>query len=196
VTEHGPAADAPPDPQRAPPPERSLIGAVHISEEQIATRVLELGSQITADYADSDLLLVSVLKGAVFFMADLARAVDLPLEIDFMAISSYQQDQKEPDRRAIRFMKDLDRPLEGRDVLVVEDVVDTGLTLHYILRSLALRAPKSLEVCTLLDRPYRRIAEVGVRYSGFTVPDDFFVGYGFDYRQLYRNLPYLAFLKI
>lgn len=177
-------------------PDRSLIGDIYLEAEVIATRVAELGAQIAQDYGDADLLLVSVLKGAVFFMADLARAIDLPLEMDFMAISSYQQDHEEQDRRAIRFMKDLDSPLQGRDVLVVEDIVDTGLTLNYILRSLGLREPRSLEVCTLLDRPYRRIADVDVRYSGFTVPDDFFVGYGFDYRQRYRNLPYLAFLKI
>jgi len=178
------------------PPDRSLIGDVYLNAEAIAARVAELGTEIETDYRDGDLLLVSVLKGAVFFMADLARAIDLPLEMDFMAISSYQQDREDQDRRAIRFMKDLEQPLQGRDVLVVEDIVDTGLTLHYILRSLGLREPRSLEVCTLLDRPYRRITDVHVRYSGFTIPDDFFVGYGFDYRQLYRNLPYLAFLKI
>lgn len=182
--------------RRTPPPDRSLIGDVHLTAASIAERVAELGAAVTADYRGADLMLVSVLKGAVFFMADLARAIDLPLEMDFMAISSYQQDHEDPGRRGIRFMKDLERPLEGRDVLVVEDIVDTGLTLHYILRSLAMRGPRTLEVCTLLDRPYRRIADVEVRYSGFTVPDDFFVGYGFDYRQLYRNLPHLAFLNI
>lgn len=187
--------ESPPAP-RTPPPDRSLIGEVHLSAERIAARVAELGAAITADYRDRDLFLVSVLKGAVFFMADLARAIELPLEMDFLAISSYQQDHEDQNRRAIRFIKDLERPLDGRDVLVVEDIVDTGLTLNYILRSLALRGPRSLEVCTLLDRPYRRIADVEVRYSGFTVPDDFFVGYGFDYRQFYRNLPHLAFLKI
>ncbi len=181
---------------QAPSPDPSLIGDIYLGAETIATRVTELGAEITQDYADSDLLLVSVLKGAVFFMADLARAIDLPLEIDFMAISSYQHDREDQRHTAIRFMKDLDSPLQDRDVLVVEDIVDTGLTLHYILRSLGLREPRSLEVCTLLDRPYRRIADVRVRYSGFTIPDDFFVGYGFDYRQLYRNLPYIAFLKI
>lgn len=190
----------PPDPQpapgRTPPPDRSLIGDVHLHSESIAARVAELGAEITADYQDSDLLLISVLKGAVFFMADLARTIEVPLEMDFMAISSYQQDHEDPARRGIRFIKDLERPVEGRDILVVEDIVDTGLTLHYILRTLTLRGPRSLEVCTLLDRPYRRIADVDVRYSGFTVPDDFFVGYGFDYRQLYRNLPHLAFLNI
>ncbi|HZK48468.1 MAG TPA: hypoxanthine phosphoribosyltransferase [Thermoleophilia bacterium] len=185
----GPAA-------RTPPPDRALIGDVYLTAESIAARVAELGAEITTHYRDGDLVLVSVLKGAMFFMADLARAVDLPLEMDFMAISSYQQDHADPSHRAIRFMKDLEQPLGGRDVIVVEDIVDTGLTLHYILRSLGLRSPRSLEVCTLLDRPYRRIADVQVRYSGFTVPDDFFVGYGFDYRQLYRNLPYLAFLNI
>lgn len=185
-----------PRPPRTPPPDRSLIGAVYLSSERIERRVAELGAEISADYRDRDLVLISVLKGAVFFVADLSRAIDVPLEIDFMAISSYEQDHQDSERRGIRFIKDLEQPLEGRDVLVVEDIVDTGLTLHYILRSLSLRGPRSLEVCTLLDRPYRRIADVEVRYSGFTVPDDFFVGYGFDYRQLYRNLPYLAFLEI
>jgi hypoxanthine phosphoribosyltransferase len=148
-------------------------------------------------------------------VADLARAITVPVELDFLAISSYGDQQPAsplPARspaappvstgartetpRGIRFLKDLDRPIEGKRVLVVEDIVDTGLTLHYILRSLALREPASLAVCTLLDRPYRRLADVPVRYRGFTVPDDFFVGYGFDYRQQYRHLPDIRFLKI
>lgn len=175
---------------------RELIGDIYISSEELATIVAELGRAITADYRGREILLVSVLKGAIFFMADLVRCIDLPLEMDFMAISSYGQSAQTSDQKAIRFVKDLEHPIEGRDVIVVEDIVDTGLTLNYVLRSLSLRSPASLEVCTLLDRPYRRIADVSIRYSGFIVPDDFFVGYGFDYRQLYRNLPSISFLKI
>ena len=177
-------------------PSAGLIGAVHLTSAVISRRVSEMGAAIARDYREADLLLVSVLKGAVVFVADLARAIDLPLELDFMAITSYQQDRGSSDHPAIRFLKDLEQPLEGRDVLVVEDIIDTGLTLHYILRTLALREPRSLEVCTLLDRPYRRLVDIDVRYVGFTVPDDFFVGYGFDYHQLYRNRPDLAYLHI
>jgi len=173
-----------------------LIGPVYLTAAAIGLRVAEMGADIARDYRDANLLLVSVLKGAIVFVADLARAIDLPLELDFMAITSYQQDRGSSDHPAIRFLKDLEQPLKGRDVLVVEDIIDTGLTLHYILRTLALREPRSLEVCTLLDRPYRRLVDIDVRYVGFTVPDDFFVGYGFDYRQLYRNHPDLAYLHI
>jgi hypoxanthine phosphoribosyltransferase len=177
-------------------PAPGLIGPVHLTAAEISRRVAEMGADIARDYRDADLLLVSVLKGAIVFVADLARAVDLPLELDFMAITSYQQDSGSADHPAIRFLKDLEQPLKDRDVLVVEDIIDTGLTLHYILRTLALREPRSLEVCTLLDRPYRRLVDIEVRYVGFTVPDDFFVGYGFDYHQLYRNRPDLAYLHI
>lgn len=173
-----------------------VVGPVYLTAADIDRRVRSLGAEITRDYHGADLLLVSVLKGAVFFMADLARAIDLPLEMDFLAITSYQADGATGRNTAVRFVKDLEQPLEDKNVLIVEDIIDTGLTLHYILRQLALRGPRSLEVCTLLDRPYRRLADITVRYSGFTVPDDFFVGYGFDYLQLYRNLPYLAHLVI
>ncbi|MCZ7662253.1 MAG: hypoxanthine phosphoribosyltransferase [Thermoleophilia bacterium] len=178
------------------PETADLVGPVYLTAADLDRRVRELGAEITRDYQGADLLLVSVLKGAIFFMADLARAIDLPLEMDFLAITSYQTDQATGRNKAIRFLKDLDRPLEGKDVLIVEDIIDTGLTLHYIMRNLALREPRSLEVCTLLDRPYRRLADITVRYSGFTVPDDFFVGYGFDHMQRFRNLPYLAHLLI
>jgi hypoxanthine phosphoribosyltransferase len=176
--------------------EHDVVGPAHLSAEAVATRVTELGAEITKDYRDADLLLVSVLKGAIFFMADLARTIGLPLEMDFLAITSYADEAKTGDRPGIRFIKDLDEPVSGKDVLIVEDVIDTGLTLHYILRSLSLRGPRSLQVCTLLDRPYRRLVDIDVRYVGFTVPDDFFVGYGFDYRQRYRNLPDIRFLRI
>ncbi len=178
---------------------RGLVGDPYLTAEALARRVAELGAEITRDHRGTDLLLVSVLKGALFFMADLARAIDLPLEMDFMAITSYEIDKRARQgggHAAIRFLKDLDKPIQSRNVLIVEDIIDTGLTLHYIMRSLSLREPLSLEVCTLFDRPYRRLADIPVKYVGFTVPDDFFVGYGFDYRQLHRNLPYVAHLNI
>ncbi|MCX8033105.1 MAG: hypoxanthine phosphoribosyltransferase [Thermoleophilia bacterium] len=181
----------------APQPEPSArVGEVFLDQETIARRVRELGAQITADYQGQDLLLISVLKGAVFFIADLARAIDLPVEIDFLAISSYSEEHVHAGTRAIRFLKDLDHPIKNRNVLIVEDMIDSGLTLHYIMRSLVLRRPRSLEICTLLDRPHLRLVDLPVRYRGFEVPDDFFVGYGFDFRQLYRNLPYVAYLEL
>lgn len=172
------------------------VGRIFATQEQIAQRVAELGKAITEDYRGKNLLLLSVLKGAVFFMADLARAIDLPLEMEYLAISSYQQDHDDPEHRTIRITKDVGHPLHEKDVLVVEDIIDTGLTLYYILRFLAAKEPRSLEVCTLLDRPYRRLVDIPVRYTGFTVPDTFFVGYGFDFRQRRRNLPYLAEIEI
>jgi hypoxanthine phosphoribosyltransferase len=172
------------------------IGEVFLDAGTIAARVRELGAEITRDYQGKDLLLISVLRGAVFFMADLARAIDIPLQMDFLAISSYTEEHSETGTKAIRFLKDLDQPVKDKNVLIVEDMVDSGLTLHYIMRSLSLRRPRSLEVCTLFDRPHLRLVDVEVRYRGFEVPDDFFVGYGFDYRQSYRNIPYVAYLRL
>ena len=172
------------------------VGAVFLSEETIRARVREMGAEITRDYQGDGLLLISILKGAIYFMADLARAIDLPLEMDFLAISSYVQEHREAGKKAIRFLKDLDQPVRDKNVLIVEDIIDTGLTLHYILRSLSLRRPRSLEVCTLLDRPEQRLVEFDVRYRGFEVPDDFLVGYGFDDRQSFRNIPYIAYLHV
>jgi hypoxanthine phosphoribosyltransferase len=172
------------------------IGEIYLGEDAIDRRVAELGSRITRDYQGHDLLLISILKGAVFFMADLARAIDLPLEMDFLAISSYMHEHEETGKKAIRFLKDLDKPIKDKSVLVIEDMIDSGLTLHYIMRSLALRRPRSLEVCTLFDRPHQRLVDIDVRYVGFEVPDDFFVGYGFDYRQLFRNIPHVAYLHL
>jgi hypoxanthine phosphoribosyltransferase len=177
-------------------PREDRLGEVFLDAETIAARVRELGAEITRDYQDKDLLLVSILRGAIYFVADLARVIDLPLQIDFLAISSYTEEHSETGTKAIRFLKDLDQPLKDRDVLIVEDMVDSGLTLHYIMRSLGLRRPRSLEVCTLFDRPYLRLVDIDVRYRGFEVPDDFFVGYGFDYRQSYRNIPFVAYLKL
>ena len=172
------------------------VGDVFLSEEVIAARVRELGAEIARDYQDEPLLLISILKGAIFFMADLARAIDLPLEMDFLAISSYVQEHREAGKKAIRFLKDLDRPVKDMNILLVEDIIDTGLTLHYILRSLQLRRPRSLEICTLLDRPHQRLVEFPVKYVGFDVPDDFIVGYGFDDKQSFRNIPYIAHLRV
>ncbi len=186
-----------------PAPTPELLGGVFLDRETIAARVRDLGREISQDYAGHDLLLVSVLKGAVFFLADLARAIDLEVSLDFLSISSYADEQMtaDPDagdtpHRGIRFLKDLDAPVEGKHLLVVEDIIDTGLTLHYVLRALTLRSPASLAVCTLLDRPYRRLVDIPARYCGFTVPDDFFVGYGFDYLQHFRELPDIRFLRI
>jgi hypoxanthine phosphoribosyltransferase len=172
------------------------VGDMYLDAATIAARVRELGAEITRDYRGKELLLISILKGGVVFMADLARSVDLLLEMDFLAISSYLQEHGDSGGKAIRFLKDLDQPIKDKDVLVVQDIVDTGLTLHYILRSLSLRRPGSLEVCTLLNRPQQRLVDIDVRYSGFNVSDDFVVGYGFDHRQAFRNIPHLAFLDL
>jgi hypoxanthine phosphoribosyltransferase len=172
------------------------IGEVFLDAATIARRVRELGAEITRDYQGQDLLLISILRGAIYFMADLARAIDIPVEMDFLAISSYTEEHSETGTKAIRFLKDLDQPVKDKNILIVEDMIDSGLTLHYIMRSLNLRRPRSLEVCTLFDRPHRRLVDIEVRYRGLEVPDDFFVGYGFDYRQSFRNLPYIAYLKL
>jgi hypoxanthine phosphoribosyltransferase len=188
-----------------PPPQSSYhrsqhpderLGDVYLDAETIAARVRDLGAEITRDYQDQGLLLISILRGAVFFMADLARAIALPLEMDFLAISSYTKEHSAAGAKAIRFLKDLDQPVKDKNVLIVEDMIDSGLTLHYIVRSLQLRRPRSLEICTLFDRPHRRLVDIDVRYRGFEVPDDFFVGYGFDYRQSFRNIPFVAYLQL
>jgi hypoxanthine phosphoribosyltransferase len=156
--------------------------------------VEELGAEISADYGDADLVLVSVLRGAFIFVADLSRAIAVPHAIEFVALAGY--DGKLGGRSTIRLIKDLDVPIEGRDVLIVEDVVDTGLTLNYLIRTLELRAPRAISVCTLLDRPYRRlVGDLPIQYVGFTVPDEYFVGYGFDLDERYRGLPDLRVLR-
>ncbi|MFA6001200.1 MAG: hypoxanthine phosphoribosyltransferase [Thermoleophilia bacterium] len=177
---------------------QSLIGRTYLDENAIAERVKQLARQISDDYSGRDLLLLSILKGGIFFLADLAREITMPVTIDFIAISSYRRDQREDGEevRRVRFLKDLDQDIEGLDVLIVEDVIDTGLTLNYILQNLWLRKPASLEIATLLDRPYRRLADLKVKYQGFQVPDEFFVGYGFDYKQKLRNLPRITRLHI
>ena len=175
--------------------EVALEGAVSevlIDEERLRARVAELGEEISADYTGRDLLLVGVLKGAVFFMADLMRGLTIPCEIDFMAISSYGDSTDSSG--VVRILKDLDINIEGRDVLVVEDIIDSGLTLSYLMRNLEAREPASLEICALLTKPERREIEVPVRYVGFEIPNRFVIGYGLDFGERYRNLPYVGVL--
>jgi hypoxanthine phosphoribosyltransferase len=169
------------------------IGEILITPGQLEDRVSELAAEITRDYRGKELFLMGVLKGAIFFVADLMRQTDLRCELDFMAVSSYGSTTDSSG--VVRILKDLDAPIEGRDVLIVEDVVDSGLTLAYLLRSLRSRNPRSLEVCALLVKPHRRKVELPIRYVGFEIPDRFVVGYGLDLDQRYRNLPYVAALE-
>ena len=161
-----------------------------ITAAELATRVRELGAEISLDYAGRDLHFVAVLKGAVFFVADLMRAVTLPCSVDFMAVSSYGSGSQRSG--IVRILKDLDTPIAGRDVVLVEDIIDSGLTLTYLLRNLAAREPRSLEVCTLLSKPERHEVPVETRYLGFEIPNRFVVGYGLDVAEQYRNLPYVG----
>ncbi len=168
------------------------IGEILVQPDALKQKVRELGEQISADYEGRDLLLVCVLKGAVFFLADLMRAIRIPCEVDFMAVSSYGS--ATDSSGVVRILKDLDRPIAGRDVLIVEDIVDSGLTLQYLLRNLGAREPASLEVCALLTKPERRKVELPTHYVGFEIPDKFVIGYGLDHAELHRNLPYVAAL--
>jgi hypoxanthine phosphoribosyltransferase len=169
------------------------VGEILIDEEALSSRVGELGAEVSADYQGRDLLLIGVLKGAVFFMADLMRHVTVPCEVDFMAISSYGDSTDSSG--IVRILKDLDINIEGRDVLVVEDIIDSGLTLSYLMRNLESREPASLEVCALMTKPALREIDVPVRYIGFEIPNRFVVGYGLDFGERYRNLPYVAVLS-
>ncbi|NLF00758.1 MAG: hypoxanthine phosphoribosyltransferase [Anaerolineales bacterium] len=169
------------------------IQEVLISEEQLQQRVRQLGEAISRDYAGRNPLLVGVLKGVMLFIADLARAITVPMEMDCIAISSYRRGGSH--EGAVRLVKDLEAPIEGRHVLFVEDVIDTGLTLSYLLRSLRARDPASLEVCVLFNKPQHRLMDIPLKYTGFDLPDRFVVGYGLDYRERYRNLPMLGVLK-
>ncbi|MDD6263100.1 MAG: hypoxanthine phosphoribosyltransferase [Clostridiales bacterium] len=169
------------------------IERILLSEEQIKKRVAEIGQKITLDYGGKRPLLVSVLKGSVVFMADLMREIKVDCDIDFMSVSSYGNGQKSSG--VVRILKDLDHDIAGRDIIVVEDILDSGLTLSYILDMLKKRGAASIRLCTLLDKPDRRRVSVAVDYSGFTVPDEFVVGYGLDYGETYRNLPYIGILK-
>jgi hypoxanthine phosphoribosyltransferase len=170
----------------------AAISETLIEETRLKERIAELGEEISNDYAGHDLLLVGVLKGAVFFMSDLMRHPTVPCEIDFMAISSYAGATESSG--VVRILKDLDMNIEGRDVLVVEDIIDSGLTLSYLMRNLESREPASLEVCALLTKPDRREIDVPVRYIGFEIPNRFVIGYGLDFAERYRNLPYVGVL--
>lgn len=166
---------------------------VLLSEDEIREKVRELGGKITADYKNSNLMLVTVLKGAVVFLADLMRQIDVPAEIDFMVVSSYGSGVKSSG--VVKIVKDLDVPLAGKDILIVEDILDSGLTLSYIKELLESRGPRSIRIATLLDKPSRRKVDLQADYIGFSVPDEFIIGYGLDYDEKYRNLPYIGILK-
>ncbi len=166
---------------------------VLISEEEVDRRIAILGEQISREYSGKQIHLICVLKGGVFFMCELAKHITVPLTMDFMSVSSYGDATSSSGR--VRIVKDLDHTIEGKDVLIVEDIVDSGNTLHYLADMLGSRKPASLRICTLLDKPSRREAEVEVQYSGFEIPDAFVVGYGLDYKQLYRNLPYIGVVE-
>ena len=169
------------------------IEEILLSSEIIQAKIVELGQRITADYRGKNLLLLGTLKGAVPFIADLARAIDLPLEIDYMAVSSYGNSTESSG--VVRILKDLEGPVQHKNVLIVEDIVDSGQTLHYLMDVLRQRRPMSLRVCTLLDKGRERVKPVELDYTGFQIPDRFVVGYGLDYAQRYRNLPYIGILK-
>lgn len=172
----------------------SDIEKIYYSSEELSAIVKKLGEQISFDYEGKNLLLVSILKGSVVFMADLMRAITVPCEIDFMCVSSYGN-STENSSGAVRILKDLDENLEGKDVLLVEDILDSGRTLSYVISVLKTRNPKSIRICTLLDKPERRVVDLTADYSGAQVPDEFVVGYGLDYAEKYRNLPFIGVLK-
>ena len=173
--------------------EDHAIGETLVTAEDLQRRVGELAGEISRDYAGKDLVLVGVLKGAVFFLSDLMRQLEIPVEVDFMAVASYGSATKSSG--VVRILKDLDAAIEGRDVLIVEDIVDSGLTLQYLMRNLRGRNPRSLEVCALLVKPERQKVELPTRYVGFEIPNRFAIGYGLDHGERYRNLPYVAALK-
>ena len=168
------------------------VGEVLVSADDLQRRVRELGEEISRDYEGRELVMIGVLKGAVVFIADLMRHLTVPCEVDFMAVSSYGSSTDSSG--VVRILKDLDASIEGRDVLIVEDIIDSGLTLQYLLRNLRARNPGSLEVCALLTKPERRRVELPIRYVGFEIPDRYVIGYGLDYAQRYRNLSYVAVL--
>lgn len=169
------------------------IDEIMISEEQVRAKVQELGEQITRDYRGKNLLLLGTLKGAVPFIADLARAIELPLEVDYMAVASYGNTTQSSG--VVRILKDLEGPIDQKHVLIIEDIIDSGLTLHYLVDLLRQRNPLSLRICTLLNKERTRLKQAEVSYVGFSIPDKFVVGYGLDYAQRYRNLPYIGILK-
>jgi hypoxanthine phosphoribosyltransferase len=169
------------------------IGEILVEADDLQRRVVELAAEVSRDYEGRDLVLVGVLKGAVFFVADLMRSLEVPCELDFMAVTSYGS--ATDSSGVVRILKDLDGSIEGRDVLIVEDIIDSGRTLHYLLRNLNARNPKSLEVCALLTKPDRRRVDLPIRYVGFEIPNRFAIGYGLDHDQRFRNLDYVASLK-
>ena len=169
------------------------VEKVLLSEEQLSQKIAELGEEISKDYQGKEIVAICVLKGAILFMADLARAVKVPMALDFMAVSSYGNGTSTSG--TVRILKDLDNSIEGKHVLVVEDIIDSGVTLKYLLKNLKSRKPASIKLCTLLNKPERRRVEVDIDYCGFTVPDYFLVGYGHDYAKKYRNLPFIGILK-
>jgi hypoxanthine phosphoribosyltransferase len=171
----------------------AAVSEVLIEEDALARRITQLADEVSSDYVDRDLLLIGVLKGAVFFMADLMRQITVPCEVDFMAISSYGGSTDSSG--VVRILKDLDINIRDRDVLVVEDIIDSGLTLQYLMRNLRSREPASLEVCALMTKPARREIEIPVRYVGFEIPNRFVIGYGLDFAERYRNLPYVGVLN-
>jgi hypoxanthine phosphoribosyltransferase len=168
------------------------VGDILVQRDELEHRIRELGAEISRDYADKELLLIGILKGAVFFLADLMRHLEVDCELDFMAVSSYGASTDSSG--VVRILKDLDASIEGRDVLIVEDIVDSGLTLSYLFRMLRARNPASLEVCALLTKPARREIDLPIRYVGFEIPNRFAIGYGLDFGERYRNLPYVAVL--
>ena len=165
-----------------------------LSEEEIDKKIAEMAAQISRDYQDEQVHLLCILKGSVFFTSELAKRLTIPVSIDFMSVSSYGMDAKSSG--VIKIIKDLDEEIEGKNVLVVEDIIDSGRTLHYLLGYLNSKNPKTLKLCTLLDKPDQRVAKVDVDYTGFCIPDEFVVGYGLDYAQRYRNLPYIGVLDL
>lgn len=180
--------------QRVAPRMHADVAEILITEEQIRDKVRELGTKISADYADTSVTLVSVLKGSLPFMADLMRAIEIPVQIDLMEVSSYGGATTETSG-LVRILKDLSSSIAGKDVLIVEDIIDTGLTLNYLLRYLRGKNPRSLRICALLDKPARRLVEIPIDYLGFTIPDEFVVGYGLDFGEYYRNLPFIGVLR-
>ena len=166
---------------------------VMLSEEEVDKRIKEIGEQISRDYAGRQVHLVCVLKGGSFFLCELAKRITVPVSLDFMSVSSYGSDTKSSG--VVKIVKDLDESLKGKNVIVVEDIVDSGRTLSYLLEMLKVRGPESLRLCTLLDKPDRRVIDVNVDYTGFQIPDEFVVGYGLDYDQRYRNLPYIGVVE-
>lgn len=166
---------------------------VLLSEQEVDEKIAELGKKISEDYAGRSVHMICVLKGGIFFTCELAKRITVPVSLDFMSVSSYGDDTKSSG--VVKIVKDLDEPLEGKDVLIVEDIIDSGRTLSYLIQILKKRNPASIHLCTLLDKPERRVADVKVDYVGFNIPDEFVVGYGLDYAQKYRNLPYIGVVE-